>query len=300
MASTTHSGGTTATPTLPDYGHGADHAHGHHDPDVAHHFDDAGHQFEAGKLGIWAFLVTEVLFFSGLFCAYSIWRSNHPEIFLYAQHYLDTKLGATNTVVLLFSSLTAAWAVRCAQLNQKRGLVLCIVLTLACAFGFLGIKYVEYSHKLHDGIGWGSGLGSGHFKELTAYAPKNPIITELDESGRHYVKVDYAANIARAQGLPVLPEATKEEHMASITAVRGQYAAEPEGVRNFFSIYYAMTGLHGIHVIGGIIVFAWLLVRALKGRFHAGYFGPIDFAALYWHLVDLIWIYLFPMLYLIH
>jgi cytochrome c oxidase subunit III len=296
MSSNPHSG-TVAAPTLPDFGHGAGHAHGHHDPDVAHHFDSANQQFDAGKLGIWAFLVTEVLFFSGLFCAYSIWRSNHPEIFLFAQHYLDTKLGATNTVVLLFSSLTAAWAVRCAQLNQKRGLVVCLALTLLCAFGFLGIKYVEYSHKIHEGIGWGNGVGwNEDVRAATAFNPQNPILTTLDSRG-HYHKVGYALDIARERGLPI---ATPEERAATVTALRGEFAAEPEGVRTFFAIYYGMTGLHGIHVLGGIVVFVWLLVRALKGRFHAGYFGPVDYCALYWHLVDLVWIYLFPMLYLIH
>ena len=117
-----------------------DHDH-HHDPSLAHHFDSHQQQFDAGKLGIWLFLVTEILFFSGLFCAYATYRAMHPEIFEYAHYFLDSKLGALNTAVLLISSLTAAWAVRCAQLENKKGLVINIVVTIACAFTFMGVKY---------------------------------------------------------------------------------------------------------------------------------------------------------------
>ncbi len=298
MSTTPHSTAGVAAP-LPHGGHGAaaqgshgDQGHGHN-PDLAHHFDTPVQQFDAGKLGIWTFLVTEVLFFSGLFCAYSIWRSLHPEAFMYAHHYLDTKLGATNTVVLLFSSLTAAWSVRCAQLNQKRGLVVCLALTLMCAFGFLGIKFVEYSHKLHDGIGWGE-----------SYQPHNPkLFTTLTPSG-HYKGGKYVSEIAAERGLAVagVPYADLDVpgKLAIANELRTEFLPEPPTVRTFFSIYYGMTGLHGVHVVGGILVYIWLLVRALRGRFHSGYFGPVDYAALYWHLVDLVWIYLFPMLYLIH
>jgi hypothetical protein len=129
----------------------ANHGHAEH-PFLAHHFDTPVQQFEAGKLGIWLFLVTEILFFGGLFCAYAIYRSLHPEVFEYAHYYLDTKLGAINTCVLIISSVTAAWAVRCAQLQQVKLLVMNIVITILCGFGFMGIKYVEYSHKLHDGL----------------------------------------------------------------------------------------------------------------------------------------------------
>src|SRR5262245_54545775 len=105
--------------------------HDHHgSPFVQHHYDDAQHQFDAGKLGIWFFLVQEILFFAGLFVAYIVYRHHHPEIYLYAHHYLDVKWGAINTAVLIISSLSAAWAVRCAQLNQQRGLIACLAITI--------------------------------------------------------------------------------------------------------------------------------------------------------------------------
>src|SRR5882724_8632464 len=136
----------------------ADEAHGHgHGGSrfIQHHYDDAQHQFDSGKLGIWLFLAQEVLFFSALFVAYILYRFHHPEIYSYAHKYLDVKYGAINTAVLIFSSLTAAWAVRCAQLSQRRGLIVCIALTIACACAFLGIKYIEYSHKVHEHILFG-------------------------------------------------------------------------------------------------------------------------------------------------
>src|SRR5262249_48207341 len=141
-----------------DHGHGHD-AHGAHDEHhprfIQHHYDDAQHQFDAGKLGIWLFLAQEVLFFSALFVAYILFRVHHPELYSYAHKWLQVKYGAINTAVLIFSSLTAAWAVRCAQLNQRKGLILCIVATLLCALTFLGIKYIEYSHKYHEHILFG-------------------------------------------------------------------------------------------------------------------------------------------------
>src|SRR3954469_24326065 len=130
--------------------------HGHHGSRfIQHHYDDAQHQFGAGKFGIWLFLAQEVLFFSALFVAYVLYRVHHPEIYSYAHKYLDVKYGAINTAVLIFSSLTAAWAVRAAQLKQKRLLVACLATTIACACAFLGIKYIEYSHKVHEHILFG-------------------------------------------------------------------------------------------------------------------------------------------------
>src|SRR5882757_9064265 len=113
-----------------------DHGHGSHSPFIQHHYDDAQHQFDSGKLGIWLFLAQEVLFFSALFVAYILYRIHHPEIYSYAHKYLDVKYGAINTAVLIFSSLTAAWAVRAAQLAQRKLLIACLALTLMCAMTF--------------------------------------------------------------------------------------------------------------------------------------------------------------------
>ncbi len=268
-------------------GHG-DHGHddhGHHDkPFLAHHFDTPQHQFDSGKMGIWLFLVTEILFFSGLFCAYAIYRGLYPEVFEYAHYYLDTTLGAVNTCVLITSSVTAAWAVRNAQLRQTKMLVVNILITILCGFGFMGIKYVEYSHKIHDGL-----LPGSHF---------NPVHKVWELPG-------YKAKFGETRPFETTSTDVKAEPMPSAGPHKKEmgpheFNVEPRNVHRFFSIYFCMTGLHGIHVLVGIGLWVWLLLRARTGEFGPEYFGPIDFAALYWHIVDLIWIYLFPLLYLIH
>jgi cytochrome c oxidase subunit III len=273
--------------------HGAqdDHGHGEH-PFLAHHFDTPQHQFDSGKLGVWLFLVTEILFFSGLFCAYAIYRALHPEVFEYAHYYLDTTLGAINTCVLIISSVTAAWAVRNAQLRQTNALVMNIAITILCGFGFMGIKYVEYSHKIHDGL-----LPGTHYQPVHR-AWELPIYQEKNAGHGHAapaVAEAHGEDHAEHGGLPELAAAPLKKLMGP-----HEFNVEPRNVHRFFSIYFCMTGLHGIHVLVGIGIWVWLLLRAKAGEFGPDYFGPVDYAALYWHIVDLIWIYLFPLLYLIH
>lgn len=273
-----------------------EHGHGHHSPFIQHHFDGPQHQFESGKLGMWAFLAQEVLFFSALFVAYIVYRYNHPEIFAYAHAYLDVKWGAINTGVLILSSLTAAWAVRAAQLEQRKLLVGLLAVTILCACGFLGIKYVEYSHKIHTGVLYGS-------KFAPTETPDGRPMPKPDEAEAQAEPRDVSAGPGDMQTTePVGLGVTPPDPAAAERAEDAPPAVElpPPNTGMFFTIYFAMTGLHGIHVLIGVGVFLWLLVRAWKGHFTAEYFGPVDFAALYWHLVDLIWIYLFPLLYLIH
>jgi len=204
---------------------------------VPHHFASAFAEFDASKFGMWLFLVTEILLFGGLFCAYCIFRGLYPETFHEAHLELNKTLGALNTVVLLFSSLTMALAVNYAQRNDRKKSFWMLVVTLLCALTFLCVKYVEYSHKFHEGL-----LTAGFYKFQGIKAP-NP-------------------------GL-------------------------------FFSLYFMMTGLHGIHVLIGMSIITWVLIRTKKGDFNSKYFTPVELTGLYWHLVDLIWIFLFPLLYLI-
>ena len=211
--------------------------HGHH-PRLAHHFFDMEQQHESAKLGVWLFLVTEVLLFGGLFCFYAIYRAWHPEMFIEVHKYLDVKLGAINTLVLIFSSVTVALAIRSIQLNKQKSTALFLTITILCACVFLVIKYFEYSHKFHDGL-----LPGKFFTNTHLLNTENPHI--------------------------------------------------------FFSIYFAMTGLHGIHVLGGMAFLGWVLLKTLNGTYSSEYYTPIEMGGLYWHLVDLIWIYLFPLLYLI-
>jgi cytochrome c oxidase subunit 3 len=204
---------------------------------VAHHFDDADTQFDANKMGIWLFLVTEILLFGGLFCAFFVFRSWYLEAFVAAHHHLDKVMGGINTVVLICSSLTMALAVRAAQTNKKQLATTMLVLTLAFAFTFLVIKYFEYSHKFHDGL----------------------------LPGKFFT---YAHALYREEGI-------------------------------FFAIYFMMTGIHGLHVLIGMGLITWVLVRNMGGQFSSRYYAPLEGVGLYWHLVDLVWIYLFPLLYLV-
>ncbi len=222
-------------------GHGA---HGAHPPFLAHHFDTPAQQFDAAKIGMWAFLVQELLFFSGLFVAYGIFRGWYPEVFAQASHQLDRTMGTVNTLVLLVSSLTAALAVRSAQLGKKDETTRYLVVTIVCACIFLVVKYFEYRHKFEAGL-----LPGKYFH----------------------------------------PHA---EHL-----VPGTHLG-PEG-HVFFSLYFMMTGVHAVHILVGIGVLIWILKRNLAGEFSKDFFTPVDIVALYWHLVDLVWIYLFPLLYLI-
>lgn len=204
---------------------------------VHHHYDTAEQQYAASKLGLWLFLVTEILLFGGLFVAYIMYRGLYPEMFHEAHRHLDRILGGVNTVVLICSSLTMAMAVRATQRSDANRANQLLLVTLFCALLFMIIKYVEYTHKFHDGL-----LPGAHFTN-----------TEI-----HHAK-------------------------ASL----------------FFSLYFMMTGLHGVHVLVGMGLIGWVLWRSNKGHFDAHYSTPVELTGIYWHLVDLIWIYLFPLLYLI-
>jgi len=272
-----------------------------------HHFESAEQQFDAGKLGMWIFLATEVLMFGGLFCAYAIYRANHPEIFEFGHRFLDVKWGGINTVVLICSSLTMAWAVRAAQLGQKKILVSMLVLTLLCACGFMGIKYVEYRGKISHGLMWGKHyqpdphvieeeLG-GHGTHAGPALPAE----HGEDSGETAPARSWAEETPEASNLaPAAVAPTGFAPPGAGEAPSHEPVVSPRNVHIFFGIYFAMTGLHGVHVLAGMIVITWLLVGAVGGRFGPSYFTPVDLVGLYWHIVDMVWIFLFPLLYLIH
>lgn len=216
-----------------------------HNPALLHHFAEPQQQRDASSLGMWWFLATEVMFFGGLFCAYLIYRLQYFGDFGAASKTLDVKLGATNTVVLICSSLTVVFAVWAAQTGRRMMLVGNLALTLVLGLAFLGIKSVEYREKFE----------------------------------KHHVP------------------GTSFQFHEKIPG-HDQYA-EPKHAQIFFALYFVMTGLHALHMIIGIGIFVWLLVMAWKGRFTPEWNTPVEMGGLYWHFVDVIWIYLFPLLYLI-
>jgi cytochrome c oxidase subunit 3 len=204
---------------------------------LQHHFHDSEQQAGAAKLGVWIFLLTEILLFGGLFVAYAVFRSWYPEMFHEAHKQLNVTLGSLNTVVLISSSVTMALAIRSTQLNQKKATLWFLLATLLCASTFMVVKYFEYAHKFH------LGQLPGKFYHFGGIAANNPHI--------------------------------------------------------FFSLYFAMTGLHGFHVFGGMCLISWMMYRTAHHNFSSEYYTPLEMTGLYWHLVDLIWIFLFPLLYLI-
>lgn len=313
------------------------HDHEHHDPHLGHHWDNMKQQFEAGKLGMWLFLATEVLLFGGLFCAYAVWRGNHPELFKFGSEYLDTRWGAINTAVLITSSLTMAMAVTFAQQGKQFALKVCLLLTALGALGFLGIKYIEYSHKFHNGIYPGISLYSAaatHLPQHTMDADGADMLAETGAVAEEQPVIDDTSMFALppAEASTVLPPATApagttnaavlvdldaeqaaREHLEGVEHAGPQRTEDahgdpdhpalredrPQSVHMFFNIYFMATGLHGIHVVIGLIVILWIFFRSLKNEFGPEYFTPVDLGGLYWHIVDLIWIFLFPMFYLI-
>ncbi len=301
-----------------DGGHG--HGHDHDHPwFLGHHWENPKQQFEAGKLGMWFFLATEVLLFGGLFCGYAVLRARHPELFEYGSKFLDTKMGAINTGVLILSSMTMAMAVTYAQTNKTKLMQLCLVLTLLGAAGFMVIKYFEYTHKFHEGMYPGLAFydGPSHPEQAKLWQrdPVTGMITGPADGSA-------VAPPPSVEGLPPgaepstnLPAAAPptglvDEQLDRNTISRKgpdfSYYADlsplqdpdrPPNAHMFFNIYYMMTGLHGIHVVIGGVVIAWILITSK--RYNSEYFTPVDLGGLYWHVVDLIWIFLFPLFYLI-
>ena len=319
QATTAHGGGHDA----PGHPHHDD-AHGHgHNPFLAHHFDTPEQQFATGKTGMWVFLATEILMFGGLFCAYAVYRANHPEVFEFAHQYLDTMWGAINTVILLISSFTMAMGVRYAQLGKTKPLMICLALTLLGGFGFMGIKAIEYHSK------WSKHLWIGENNEFNPQfeGPRklSPGYASAATSSGHDAASDPhpPTPVPVAAGThPWIDPNTGEPDEAKIrpkhqilggTAVVSEppeqhkypsFEELPEvsqdRVYSFFGIYFVMTGLHGLHVLIGMGLIAWIMIKGAGGIFGPKYFIPVDLVGLYWHLVDLIWIFLFPLLYLIH
>jgi len=206
-------------------------------PLLAHHFDTLEQQRESASLGMWVFLITEVMFFGGLFTAYVVYRSTLHGVFDAGSHALDIRLGAINTIILIGSSLTMALAVRGAQLGNRRTLATFLILTLVLGTAFLGIKAFEYSEK-----------------------------------AAHHL----------------IPGAGFQWH-----------GPNPQNMQIFFSLYFIMTGLHALHMIIGAGLILWLLPKAAAGRYGPDYHHPIECFGLYWHFVDIVWIFLFPLLYLL-
>jgi len=221
-----------------------------HHPMLQHHFADMEQQKDASSLGMWVFLITEIMFFGGMFAAYLVYRYNFYDAFVAGSTSLNVWIGGINTCVLIVSSLTMAMAVHSAQLGRQRALVIYLVLTLIFGFTFLGLKAVEY-----------------HAKYVEHHIP-----------GQHF-KFDKYEDMSGKE---------VESHVD-----QGQSQI-------FFSLYFALTGMHAMHMVVGAGLLTTLILMSLAGKFNASYYTPVENIGLYWHFVDIVWIFLFPLLYLIN
>lgn len=207
-------------------------------PHLYEQFEDLDKQAHAGRLGMWAFLASELLLFAGLLTLYAAYRVMYPVDFALAVSHDDVAIGTANTLVLITSSFTVALSLHAVRRGRDRRAGALLVFSIACGLLFLFLKGLEYRHHFHEGI--------------------------------------YPGAAYRFASLP------------------------GGGARAFFTLYFLMTGLHALHVIAGLTILAWLAAGALRGAYSPARFIHVELGALYWHLVDVVWIFLWPMLYLMH
>ena len=303
------------------------HEHEYHAPGLQHHFEDMGQQQESDSIGMWMFLVQEIMFFGGMFTVYLVFRSRYPMAFAAGSNHLDAFYGGLNTLVLIVSSLTMALAVRSAQLGQRGLQMLLIVLTMIFGTVFLGVKAVEYTEKYNDGLVPITGLnrttpktapltnsfGGTPGVALGRQDPKESLKApqvghdEPEPAGEHSEHEEYVnprgdfiwrdtSLAVKAQQENILTDAEKIGYFADGELSQSKFQ---DKVRIFFYIYFVMTGLHALHMIIGLGIMLWLLWRAFRNQFSAEYYAPVEIAGLYWHFVDIVWIFLFPLLYLL-
>ena len=227
-------------------------------PQHRHHFETEEQQREAGSFGMWLFLLTEIMFFGGMFFAYLLYRNWYYPAFASASETLSIQIGTANTAILITSGFCMAVGVWAAEVRKQTVLVWCLILTTVFGVAFLGFKYDEYHTKYVEHHIPGNSFDTKDFVS----PPINPVTGKPLED-------------------PISPD------MAQHTQL-------------FFFLYFAMTGMHALHMIIGIVLLFWLISRARRGDFTNGYVAPIENFGLYWHFVDIVWLFLFPLLYLIN
>lgn len=235
---------------------------------AAHHFTDLDQQHEAGKQGVWLFMATEIMMFGGLFVGYFIYRFMYPDTYMAGGDSLAWHLGALNTLVLLFSSGTMAQAVTETMRGNNKKALTYVYITTACALIFMVVKYFEYTAKIDNGMFPGFEMWNAQ--------------SAIDYANGH-LRADAGFTLANLGAGDVLQP--------------GQ--VDGKSLKLFFVLYFAMTGLHGFHILVGIGLMLWLVKRLKNNEFGPKYYTAVEGVGLYWHIVDIIWIFLFPLMYLI-
>lgn len=290
----------------------------HHQKGLQHQFDDMQQQQESVTIGMWMFLVQEIMFFGGLFTAYLVFRSRYPMAFAAGSNHLDAFWGGLNTLVLIVSSFTMALTVYYAQKSNRTMQIVMILLTMFFGSVFLGVKVIEYSDKYNHGLIPVTGWNKKTPKAETASLPfetkasakeqhsenqhnqhgdghEKPYINETGDFQWNYGGEDLVM-LAKQKGW-----LTKAEEIGYFDPITKEFDPKrfQDKVRIFYWLYFAMTGLHALHMVVGLMIMSWLLWKAWQGTFSAEYYSPVEISGLYWHFVDIVWIFLFPLLYLL-
>ena len=285
------------------------HEHHYHPPGLQHQFEDMGQQQESASIGMWMFLVQEIMFFGGLFTVYLVFRSKYPMAFVAGSNHLNAFWGGLNTLVLIVSSLTMALAVHYAQISKRNLQVIMIILTMIFGATFLGVKAVEYTDKYNHGLipvdGLNKKIKEGAKTEHTSltlpFETKASAATETEAvhpnpKGNFQIEQKDLKLVVQARDGKYL---TKSEEIGYFSNNEIDADKFRNKVRIFFWIYFVMTGLHALHMVVGLGLMTWLLWKAWIGTFSAAYYSPVEMSGLYWHFVDIVWIFLFPLLYLL-
>jgi cytochrome c oxidase subunit 3 len=278
----------------------------YHEPGLQHQFEDMGQQEESVSIGMWMFLAQEIMFFGGLFTAYLVFRSKYPMAFAAGSNHLDAFLGGLNTLVLIVSSLTMALTVYFAQKGNRKVQVVLILLTMAFGATFLVVKAVEYTDKYNHGLVPVTGLNRV-VKPDPAHAEHAAGEEKPCWEVAHGEEHVYVNPHSEFQWTDCSLAKLAQDHGYLTTSEKIGYFSNGEidankfrdKVRIFFWIYFVMTGLHALHMIVGLGLMTWLLWTAFKGNYGPDYYMPVEMSGLYWHFVDIVWIFLFPLLYLL-
>jgi cytochrome c oxidase subunit III len=296
-----------------------DHDH-YHPPGLQHQFEDMKQQEESVSIGMWMFLVQEIMFFGGLFTVYLVFRSKYPMAFAAGSNHLDAFWGGLNTLVLIVSSLTMALTVFYAQRGNRNMQVILILLTMFFGAVFLGVKAIEYTDKYNHGLvpvtGWNKKAKEG----APAHASSTTLPFETKVSAAETKPGAVEAPYVNPTGDFIWTDTSlvqhaweqqqrhpDENHLTRSERLEGGYFSNGQldanmfrdKVRIFYWIYFVMTGLHALHMVVGLGLMAWLLWKAWINTFSHDYFAPVEMSGLYWHFVDIVWIFLFPLLYLL-
>jgi cytochrome c oxidase subunit 3 len=287
----------------------------YHQPGLQHQFEDMKQQEESVSIAMWMFLVQEIMFFGGMFTVYLVFRWKYPMAFAAGSNHLNVVMGFVNTLVLIVSSLTMALTVYFAQKANRNMQLIMVVLTMLFGATFLGVKAIEYTDKYNNGLvpvtGWNKKAKETSTHETAtlpletkaeaaerAHGADEPYVNPRGDFQWHEYGVIEKAFEEQKED-PNGNHLTKSEQIGYFSNGQIDHDKFRDKVRIFYWIYFLMTGLHALHMVIGLGLMSWLTWKIFRNTFSHDYFAPVEMSGLYWHFVDIVWIFLFPLLYLL-